>query len=123
MATAFATRERDRRGLDDEVGIVTGGTQPANHVHEVVVEAMDEVGFDLADRTPREVTQEELLDCDPVITMGCSAGDVCPATWNGKNRDWDLDDPLDRPLDEVRSIRDEIESRVVDLFDETVPTP
>jgi arsenate reductase len=118
MATAFAKRERERRGLDDEVGIVTGGTRPADHVHDVVVEAMDEVGFDLADRTPREVRQEELLDCDPVITMGCSAGDVCPATWNGENRDWDLDDPHGRPLDEVRSIRDEIEARVVDLFDE-----
>ena len=50
--------------------------------------------------------------------MGCSASDVCPVTWNGKNRDWGLDDPHERSIAEVREIRDEIEERVIALFDE-----
>ena len=58
MATAFAERERDRRGLDDHVEILTGGTDPADAVHDVVVEAMREEGFDLSGRTPREITDE-----------------------------------------------------------------
>ncbi|UPV75574.1 low molecular weight phosphatase family protein [Halorussus limi] len=118
MATAFAERERERRGVSESVEIVTGGTDPADHVHEEVVEVMAERDFDLSDRTPREVTHEELQDCDYVITMGCSAEDVCPATWAGENRDWGLDDPDGRDLDAVRAIRDEIEGRVADLFDE-----
>jgi protein-tyrosine-phosphatase len=118
MATAFAERERARRDAEDEIDITTGGTQPADHVHEEVVEVMDEEGFDLCDRTPRDVTPEELQAVDYVITMGCSAEDVCPATWNGENRDWGLDDPDGQGLDAVREIRDEIEGRVVDLFDE-----
>ncbi|MFC4450673.1 low molecular weight phosphatase family protein [Halorussus aquaticus] len=117
MATAFAEREREERGAED-VAIVTGGTDPADHVHEEVVEVMRERGIDLADRTPREVTPEELQECDYVVTMGCSAKDVCPATWSGENRDWGLDDPDGRDLDAVRAIRDEIEERVADLFDE-----
>ena len=117
MAAAFARMERDVRGFD-WVGIVTGGTDPADAVHEVVVEAMAEVGIDLSDRTPRPVRPDELADCDIVITMGCSADDVCPATWQGESRDWALDDPHGRSLAEVRSIRDEIEKRVAALFDE-----
>jgi arsenate reductase len=117
MATAFAERERDRRGRDD-VEILTGGTEPADDVHEEVVDAMADAGIDVADRTPREVTFAELRDADYVITMGCSAEDVCPAGWAGENRDWALDDPDGRSPDEVVAIRDEIEARVHDLFDE-----
>jgi protein-tyrosine-phosphatase len=118
MAAAFAERERDRRDASDRIEIVTGGTRPADHVHDVVVEAMRELDVDLGDRTPREVTPEELRGVDLVVTMGCSASDVCPATWNGENRDWDLDDPHGRPLAEVREIRDEVAERVDALFDE-----
>jgi protein-tyrosine-phosphatase len=118
MAAAFAQRELDRREASDQIEIITGGTRPADHVHDVVVETMRERDIDLSDRTPREVTPEELQVVDLVVTMGCSASDVCPATWNGENRDWGLDDPHDRSLEDVREIRDEIENRVGALLDE-----
>ncbi|MFC7081982.1 low molecular weight phosphatase family protein [Halorussus caseinilyticus] len=123
MAAAFAERAaRGRREASarasESVEIVTGGTDPADHVHDEVVAVMAERDFDLSDRTPREVTHEELQDCDYVITMGCSAKDVCPATWSGENRDWGLDDPDGQDLDAVREIRDEIERRVGELFAE-----
>lgn len=118
MATAFAERERAQRGVEDEIEILTGGTQPADHVHEEVVQVMQEKDIDLSEKTPRDITPEELQETDYVITMGCSAQDVCPATWSGENRDWGLDDPDGQDLDSVREIRDEIERRVSDLFDE-----
>ncbi|NIB99660.1 low molecular weight phosphatase family protein [Halobacterium sp. R2-5] len=118
MAYAFAERERANRGLEAEIDLVTGGTDPADHVHEEVVDAMADAGFDLSDRTPREVTFEEVRDADYVITMGCSAEDVCPAGWAGENRDWDLDDPDGRSPEDVARIRDESRERVADLFDE-----
>ncbi len=118
MAAAFAERERNRRDAGDRIEIVTGGTRPADRVHDVVVEAMRELDIDLGDRTPREVTPDELQRADLIVTMGCSASDVCPATWSGENRDWGLDDPHGRPLAEVREIRDEIAERVEALFDE-----
>ncbi|MFP4530795.1 MAG: low molecular weight phosphatase family protein [Halodesulfurarchaeum sp.] len=118
MAYAFARRAVAERGLEDEIELLTGGTRPADHVHEAVIDAMDEVGFDLRDRTPREITVEETRDSDYVITMGCSAEDVCPAGWAGESRDWDLDDPDGKSPAAVAEIRDEIEARVEDLFDE-----
>ena len=118
MATAFAERERAERGLQDAVGIVTGGTDPADHVHEVVADAMVERGIDISDREPRGVTSAELAGCAYVVTMGCSASDVCPAGWGGENRDWGLDDPGEESIDVVREIRDEVELRVAELFDE-----
>ncbi len=124
MATAFAERELTERDVTDRIEILTGGTQPADHVHDEVVRVMDEEGFDLRDRTPREITPDELQSVEYVITMGCSAGDVCPAAWSGENRDWDLDDPDGEGLDGVREIRDEIAGRVSDLFDELLaPDP
>lgn len=123
MAYAFARREVRERGLDDEVELVTGGTQPADHVHERVARAMTEVGIDVGDRTPREVTFEEIQRCDLVITMGCSAADVCPAGWAGDNRDWGLDDPDGKPPETVAAIRDEIETQVRELFDEVEAAP
>jgi|GEM_PF-82614 arsenate reductase len=118
MATAFAERELAERGLGDRVRLVTGGTDPAAHVHDVVVDVMNEVGFDLADRTPREVSFEEIQACDYVVTMGCAAEDVCPASWAGENRDWGLDDPDDATRADAARIRDEIADRVDALFDE-----
>lgn len=118
MAYAFARREIEERGCGDQFDLVTGGTRPADRVHREVVETMADAGIDLSDRTPREVTFEEIQGSDLVITMGCSADDVCPAGWAGENHDWDLPDPDGRPADEVAQIRDEIEQRVAELFDE-----
>lgn len=118
MATAFAERELADRDLGDRIQVVTGGTDPAEHVHDVVVDVMGDVGIDLADRVPREVTFEEIQSCDYVVTMGCAAEDVCPASWAGENRDWGLDDPDDATREEAVAIRDEIATRVAALFDE-----
>ena len=116
MSTAFAEREVRRRGLEWE--LLTGGTDPADAVHDVVVEAMDEVDVDVSDRTPRAISESELRSCDVVATMGCSTLDVGTVGDDVDVRDWALTDPGERNLDEVRAIRDEIEERVVALFDE-----
>ena len=72
MSTAFAERERERRDLTDAVEVLTGGTHPAEAVHDVVVEVMREERIDLSERTPREISTDELESCDYVATMGCS---------------------------------------------------
>lgn len=118
MASAFARRELAERGLGDEFDILTGGTQPAETVHPEVVAAMDAVGIDVSDQQPRKLTVDELQSCEYVITMGCSETDVCPVGWAGESRDWDLDDPEGRSPNEVAEIRDEIERRVNDLYDD-----
>ncbi|MDZ7849689.1 MAG: low molecular weight phosphatase family protein [Halodesulfurarchaeum sp.] len=121
MAYRFAKREIARRDLEDEIELLTGGTRPAEQVHQEVTEAMAAIGSELGDRTPREITFEETRDSDYVITMGCSADDVCPAGWGGENRDWALEDPHGNDAETVAAIRDEIESLVTAFFDEIEP--
>ncbi|MFW5905513.1 MAG: low molecular weight phosphatase family protein [Halodesulfurarchaeum sp.] len=116
MATAFAERERERRGLDDAVEIVTGGTMPADHVHDEVVRTMRDLDIDLSDRSPREISIDELEQCDVVATMGCSTLDLDADDVDVRN--WDLDDPDGQNPERVREIRDDVEQRVVGLFDE-----
>jgi protein-tyrosine-phosphatase len=118
MAAAFARREVASRAAGGDVEIVTGGTDPATHVHDVVVEVMREVGVDLSDARPQPFTHDDAMAADVVVTMGCSAEGVCPMSWRGDARDWDLDDPHGRDLAAVREIRDEVRERVSALLDE-----
>jgi len=111
MSAAFAEGERARRGLEERVEVLSGGTHPADEVHEVA-----EVDVDVSGRTPTTVSTTALESCDVVATMGCStleldADDV-------EVRDWALADPGGEPVERVREIRDEVERRVKALFDE-----
>ena len=91
----------------------SAGTTPAEHVHPEVVEAMRELGIDLADRVPHRLDRADAEWADVVVTMGC--GDACPYIPGKRYLDWELPDPNGRPLDEVRAIRDEIGGRVTQL--------
>jgi protein-tyrosine-phosphatase len=94
----------------------SAGTTPAERVHPEVVEAMRELGIDLADRRPQLLTRELAEQADVVVTMGC--GDECPYIPGKRYVDWDLPDPAGRPLGEVRATRDEIAGRVDSLVAE-----
>jgi arsenate reductase (thioredoxin) len=95
---------------------LSAGTTPADRVHPEVVEAMRELGIELSDRTPRMLTTDMAEQADVVVTMGC--GDECPYIPGRRYVDWDLQDPKGLPLEEVRAIRDDIESRVAELVAE-----
>jgi arsenate reductase (thioredoxin) len=88
----------------------SAGTQPADRIHPEVVEAMRELGVDVADRTPSRLTREAAERADVVVTMGC--GDECPYIPGRRYIDWELRDPTGLPLAEVRTIRDDIAGRI-----------
>ena len=94
----------------------SAGTRPAERVHTEVVEAMRELGIDLADRQPRALDRALAEQADVVVTMGC--GDECPYIPGQRYVDWELRDPSGLALDEVRAIRDEIAGRVEALVEE-----
>jgi arsenate reductase (thioredoxin) len=95
---------------------LSAGTTPGERVHPEVVEAMHELGIDLADRKPQLLTPQLAQQADIVVTMGC--GDQCPYVPGKRYIDWDLPDPKGRPIDEVRATRDEISGCVRELIDE-----
>jgi protein-tyrosine-phosphatase len=94
----------------------SAGTAPAERVHPGVMEAMREVGIDLADRRPRLLTRELAEQAYVVVTMGC--GDECPYIPGKRYIDWDLPDPAGRPVEEVRAVRDDIAGRIDGLIAE-----
>jgi arsenate reductase len=91
----------------------SAGTEPAERIHSSVLTVMQEEGIDVSRRVPRLLTNDLAQWADVVITMGC--GDACPVIPGKRYIDWDLRDPKDLPLDEVRAVRDDIERRVTDL--------
>ena len=94
----------------------SAGTTPAERVHPHVAEALREVGINVDGRRPQRLTDELARPADVVVTMGC--GDACPYIPGKRYVDWQLADPKDRPLDEVRALRKEIERRVAELVRE-----
>ena len=96
----------------------SAGTEPADRVHPEVVEAMAELGIDVANRRPHKLSREDAEWADVVVTMGC--GDACPVLPGKRYVDWNLPDPVGRPVAEVRKLRDEIDRLVRRLAE---PTP
>ena len=111
MAEAFARR----KGFKAE----SAGTVPAESVNPAVVEAMGEKAFNFSFKKPKMLTIEMIDQADLVVTMGCSVEKVCPRPILDKMQkkliDWNLEDPKEKPLPEVRRIRNEIERRVDEL--------
>ncbi len=96
------------------VEVLSAGSEPADGVNPIAVEAMAEVGIDIAGEKPKILTDQAVQDTDVVITMGC--GDACPFYPGTRYEDWELDDPAGQPLEAVRPIRDEIKRRVEELL-------
>jgi arsenate reductase len=116
MAAALMAREGGGR-----IEVRSAGTEPAGEVHPVVVEAMAELGLDVAGERPKRLTDEAVSEADVVVTMGC--GDECPFYPGKRYEDWELDDPAGLDLVEVRAIRDEIGRRVKTLAGELLAAP
>jgi arsenate reductase len=95
---------------------ISAGTQPADRVNPVVVEAMREAGIPLGSGRPQLLTPSLAAGAQRLITMGC--GDQCPVVPGVTREDWPLDDPAGQPLEQVRAIRDAIRTRVSALIEE-----
>jgi len=108
MAAALLARE-----AAGSVRVASAGSQPASEVNPAVIEAMAEIGIDLAGELPKLLTPEQARAADVVITMGC--GDACPVYPGKRYLDWDVPDPAGLTVEQVRPIRDEIAGLVGDL--------
>jgi arsenate reductase (thioredoxin) len=101
------------------VHVRSAGSDPADQINPAVAAAMDEWGIDLSREFPKPLTDEFVRAADVVITMGC--GDACPIYPGKRYEDWELEDPAGQPVEVVRRIRDDIDTRVQALLAELVP--
>jgi arsenate reductase (thioredoxin) len=105
----------------DSVEVRSAGSEPADRINAVAVEAMREVGIDITTQTPRKLDYATAESSDVLVSMGC--GDACPVFPGKRYLDWDLDDPAGQGIDAVRRIRDDIKGRVETLVAELQTSP
>ena len=103
-----------RHLADDQIDVFSGGSDPGSDVNAVVVDAMAEVGIDIASEYPKPWTDEIARAADVIVTMGC--GDACPVFPGKRYEDWELSDPAGQPIEVVREIRDDIRTRIEQLI-------
>ncbi len=104
----------------DRVRVRSAGSAPADTINPAVIEVMNELGLDLTREFPKPLTNDAVQAADVVITMGC--GDACPVFPGKTYLDWQLDDPAGKPAEEIRPIRDDIDTRVQALLTELLQT-
>ena len=104
---------------EGRIHVRSAGSDPADQINPAVVEAMSEVGVDMAQEFPKPLTDEVVRAADVVITMGC--GDACPIYPGKRHEDWELEDPAGKDVATVRRIRDEIDARVQRLIGDLLP--
>jgi protein-tyrosine-phosphatase len=115
MAAGLVTLRSNGR-----IHVHSAGSDPAAELNPIAVEAMREIGVELAGAFPKRLTDDVVRAADVVITIGC--GDACPIYPGKRYEDWQLDDPAGQDLDAVRRIRDEIDARVQRLVGELLPS-
>ncbi|MGI9103587.1 MAG: arsenate reductase ArsC [Terriglobales bacterium] len=98
----------------ERLQVLSAGTAPGPHINLVVMEAMREVGIYLAGIQPQKLTPEMTQGADLLITMGC--GESCPVAPGVRRVDWPITDTRGQPIEMVRTIRDEIQGRIVELL-------
>lgn len=102
----------------DRIRVRSAGSLPADRINPIAVEAMAELGIDITAEAPKVLTADAVQASDVVVTMGC--GDACPFFPGRRYEDWQLDDPAGQGIEAVRSIRDEIHTRIEQLVRELV---
>ena len=114
MAEGFF-RKYAPKGLET----ISAGTVPTSQINPIAVEAMKEVGIDISNQKPKDLTEDMMRNATTIVNMGCMDDKYCPALFLPKVIDWGIEDPKDKPIEKVREIRDEIEKRVLEIIEST----
>lgn len=105
----------------DTVEVRSAGSEPADQINPVAVQAMREAGIDITNEQPKILDWDTAQASDVIITMGC--GDTCPVFPGKRYEDWKLTDPAGQPLPVVREVRDQIREHVTRLLDDLAARP
>jgi protein-tyrosine-phosphatase len=94
---------------------LSAGTKPVSQINPLAIQVMNEIGLDISKQESKDLTEDMMRNSDKIINMGCMDKNFCPTLFIPKVIDWGIEDPKDKPIDQVRKIRDEIERRIKEL--------
>ena len=112
MAEAFF-----KKYAGDSFDVTSAGTTPSSQLNPIVVQVMNEVGIDLMQQSPKLLSNSMINDSAKTINMGCMDKESCPALFVKDVLDWNIEDPKEKTIDEVRKIRDEIKANVLQFIE------
>lgn len=96
--------------------VISAGTKPNVELNPTVVQVMNEIGIDMTNQKPKKLTNQMIED-SIAVNMGCMDEESCPSLFVKDVIDWNISDPKDKDIDQVREIRDQIKSEVFKLID------
>ena len=94
---------------------LSAGTTPTEKINPLAIQAMKEIGIDITEQKPKVLTDEMIRKSSKIVNMGCMDRQSCPALFVNNMIEWSIPDPKNKPIDEVRKIREEIEIRIMEL--------
>jgi arsenate reductase (thioredoxin) len=94
---------------------LSAGTRPLSQINPLAIQVMNEIGLDISKQKSKDLTEDMMRNSDKIINMGCMDKNFCPTLFIPKVIDWGIEDPKDKPIEQVREIRDEIERRIKEL--------
>ena len=111
MAEAFF-----RKFIKDEFNVISAGTIPSTKLNPIVVQVMEEIGIDMTSQSPKTISNSMIDDSFKTVNMGCMDKESCPSLFVKDVIDWNIPDPKEKTIEEVRKIRDQIKSEVLNLI-------
>jgi len=96
--------------------VISAGTEPNSELNPIVVEAMKEIGIDITNQKPKLLSNQMLEDSIKTVNMGCIDQETCPSLFVKDLLEWNIADPKGKTIEEIRKIRDQTKSRVLDLI-------
>ena len=111
MAEAFF-----RKFAPSRFNVSSAGTIPSSQLNPIVIQVMKEVGIDVMNQHPKLLSDFMIENSSKTVNMGCVDKESCPSLFVKDVLDWNISDPKEKSLDEVRIIRDTIKSEVMNLI-------
>lgn len=112
MAEAFF-----RKYTNEKFNVISAGTTPSSQLNPIVIEVMSEIGIDMRQQSPKKLSNKMIENSSKTINMGCMSKESCPALFVNDVFDWNISDPKEKSIDDVREIRDQILKNVLELID------
>jgi arsenate reductase len=104
-----------RKYASEEYEPISAGTKHCSQVNPIVIQVMNEVGVDIKQQKPKDITEDMMRNSTKIINMGCMDKSFCPTIFIPNVIDWEIEDPKAKSIEQIREIRDEIEQRVIHL--------
>jgi len=108
------------KSYDDDLEILSAGIDPVNHVSDIAIEVMKEIGINLSQHQPRNYSEFQDMEFDYLITVGDGTNEELkiPPIKHKRKMHLGFHNPYEKSDDEneirekCREIRDEIKTEM-----------